>query len=1162
MKSIEIRGFKSFADRTRLELGPGVTAIVGPNGSGKSNIVDAIRWVLGEQNPRELRGLRMEDVIFSGSGQRRPVGLADVTLTFDNSDGAFPLEFTEVSISRRLDRSGGSDYMINRTPCRLKDIVTIFAGSGIGRQAYSYIGQGRVDEVLSGRPEDRRSLLEEAAGISRYRFRQTEIMRCLAYTEPRLRRLADLVRDLEERLIPLEAEAARAERYRILAGRMRQLEVALLASSLRELQGRLAEREGKNDAVRKEMGSAEAEAREAYAFVASIRDALARLDREIETVTVALLEATREEERLRGSVIRARDRLAALRERDEQLSRDLEAYDSRREGGSLDDCRRSLTVAEEKAAAIQHHLQARRDSVRSLQEGVFRIMGEISLHRQQISASQAELQARRRELSRLDEERDSVASQVLGFQKRLGLAESAAAAERERLAECVRRLAELAREKAALAEAVRDRSRQVAGLRDQLGAGEARLSLLREMEASYEGYSAGVRAVLAGRKRGEAAFAGVIGVVAQLVSAPESLRLAIEVALGPAQEYIVVESGAVAQRVIEVLRRHKAGRATFLPLGEIRASRPDPADRALSKHPDAIGWAVELVTCEQMVEPAICNVLGRVLVAKDLAGARRLAAESRYRYRIVTPEGDVIHPGGAITGGVPQAKGRGLLSRAAEIERLSSSLSETKTRLARMEAELQDLEQRSAQVQAAWQGCSEEERALRQEVARLEAEAERLRSTVTDLGRRKEAIDARGAELSEALNTLESLVNERMSLLGGLEERERECRRALEEAEAEVLRLEQEREALASEVVRLRMRLGALEHAEAGMGKIHGELQRVRCQIEEASGVLDTELAALARAEETKLALEEELRGFQEERRRRQTEAHACEERIRLLRQRLDQLGNELRRGEVEVARIQAEAGAILNVLTSRYGLREEEAVALRAEGSREEMEANLMVLWREVDSLGPVNHRAPEEMDRHRAFLNKRRAELDDITRAWEGFRDAVGLLDRLAEGILCETLEVVRREFRTTFTRLFGGGQVDVILTDQEKPLSSGVEILAQPPAKRLQHLSLLSGGEKALTAIAFLLALLRVRPAPFCILDEFDAPLDESNVLRVAEYIKELADPVQGIGTQFLVITHQKATMEMADRLLGVVMDQGVSRVVAVQLAPGRAAQVQQV
>ncbi|EKP93704.1 chromosome segregation protein SMC [Thermaerobacter subterraneus] len=1181
LKRLELYGFKSFADRTRLEFGPGITAIVGPNGSGKSNLVDAVRWVLGEQSARQLRGSRMEDVIFAGTATRKGVGLAEVVLVLDNEDGRLPIDYTEVTVARRVDRAGGSDYLLNGQRVRLRDVQELLYDTAIGREAYSVVGQGKIDEILSARDEDRRGLLEEAAGITRFKVRKKEALRRLEDAEHRLLRLGDILRELEDRLDGLTEQARRAHLYRQWRDELVDLEARMVTAQAVQAQRRLADHARRLEAVRQQVAAARRRLEEAGAARDALRAQVRHQEQQVEAAQAALAEAERALEAVRTRLAVLDERAAQLASREQELGRRAEELAAQRQAGAAgaeEAARRHQALLAELEAARQAEQEAR-SAVAEAGAAVARAEEALAAAReahlealQELSRLRNEQQARQREQAQAAQRAERLRQRLEGLEaeaRRLAEEEAAVEAELERLAAAAAEAArreEAARRalEAAQAEA-RAAGREAQQLRQQAGEASSRLRVLEEMEREHEGFFAGVRAVLAGRDGGDPAYREVIGAVAELIQVEPRLERAVEVALGPALQHLITRTAAGAEAAIEALKRARAGRATFLPLDTIRPSAPADADRRLDHQPGAVAWGIDAVRFDPALRPALANLLGRILIAEDLPAARRLAAASGYRYRIVTLEGDVIHPGGAMTGGHDSRRqeSAGLLARRRQVEalrqrvqQLAGALEQVEDRRRRAEdaaaraaADLEAARQQRqqgavsrARLEQQRQAAAQQRQRLERTMADVQSELEELAVPARDGGGpapdQVEAAEARAREAAAAVAAAETALQQARA-------RRDQVTGDLARATARVEGLTREGRLLAEQLVRARQEARRLELDEDRRREEAAQLAREQAEVAAQRQRLQE---AVAEGEARVAACRQALAEAREARARLAARLDAVEGESVAARAELDRLSDELRRLEVEAARLESERDRLVARLAEDFGVQEvpDEPPAGWQEGERRVAE-----LRRRMAALGEVNLAAVEEHERvcqRYAFLER---QYRDLQQAREALRAVLAEMDREMERIFRVTYERLRAEFRQVFRELFGGGHADLILGEGDA-LEAGVQVVAQPPGKKLQHLSLLSGGERALTAIALLLALIRVKPTPFCLLDEIDAALDDRNVDRFARYLRRFS------GTQFIVITHQKGTMAAADTLYGVTMpESGVSRVVSVRLAEVAAA-----
>lgn len=1158
LRRLELQGFKSFPDRTVVEFGPGVSAIVGPNGSGKSNITDAIRWVLGEVSARALRGQRMEDVIFAGSSVRRAVPLAEVTLVLDNTDGTLPLPFSEVSVTRRLDRAAAGEYLINRAACRLRDVQELFAGTGLGRNAFAMVSQGEADELLRARPAERRAMVEEAAGVTRHRGRMQEGQRRLAAARGNGERVADLLAERRRSLAQLAVQAERAARHDRASSELQRLDLGLWA---REWRAATAERDAQAKAVATVQAQHDALTEDLGALAEEQR-ALAQEEVRTRTAVEAAAAQAAAAER---SLDQARQRAALAGGLGEAGLQEAERAAAR--AGELSGRLAELGAAADVASQRLEAARTAQREVDAARREATRVLEAAAGRRKSAAAALADAQAALA----------ACRQAVIGAGDDGGVAHAHAAVEagRERLAAAEARLTAAqsaeATAQAAIgpAEAKMGAARaQAAALRQHHGALARQASALRgrvralqEMAATGAGYAQGPRTVLSGRAKGDAAFAGIIGALGELLAVPEGLAAAIAAALGGAVGDLVAASAQAAETAIAALRAMRGGRATFLPLDQLRPQLPTADQRLLGKAPGAVGWAAELVRAAPEVQPAVLHVLGRVLVARDLQVARQLARQSGFRLRIVTLDGDVVHPGGAMSGGATAGeRAGGLVGRDQERRQLSSALEA-------MEADGRQLEAAVATALAAQEEAERLLAAARQGVAAAVAASRAQGEAVTAARRELHGAEERHAKaarelaargerdpqvLAARVTEAETSVQRRATELAAAELEEARAREADTAAAVAQGAAGQEGRGAQQDSARLARDVAEFQRRAA---EAEGERTRALAQVE-------TQAEARRTAEREAAAASAELTAVQERRVAARDARQAVERRVAEAAERREwltgereRLAGELRRAEAAQGRSETALAQVAARLEIAYGLGPEalrDVPELEAPGRARERAAELR---RELAEIGGVRREAVSE----HAVLS---GQVADMAAANEDIAAAQELLARWATDLeaaiadrYTQALAQVRRQFAAIYTRLCGGGHADLVEVEQVEAAAAraggpalGLEIVAQPPGKQLAHLGLLSGGERTLVAVALVFAFLRVRPTAFCVLDEIEAALDESNVGRCAGFLAEIAQ-----GTQVIAVTHQKGTMESADRLVGVTMSEpGVSRLLSVRLA----------
>ncbi|MGP3560921.1 chromosome segregation protein SMC [Geobacillus sp. BK01] len=1176
LKRLDVVGFKSFADRVSIDFVPGVTAVVGPNGSGKSNITDAIRWVLGEQSAKSLRGAKMEDVIFAGSDSRKPLNVAEVTITLDNEDGFLPLEYQEVSVTRRVYRSGESEFFINRQPCRLKDIVDLFLDSGLGKEAFSIIGQGRVEEILSSKPEERRTIFEEAAGVLKYKLRKKKAETKLAETQDNLHRVNDILHELGQQLEPLQMQASIAKEYLEKREELERFEVALMVHDIEQLHRQWSELKETLDGHQREEGALAAALQKMEAHIEQLRDQMAAIDESVDGLQQVLLLASEELEKLEGRKEVLKERKKNAEKRKGQLDEAAAALTAKRRrlAEQLHSEQAMLAELEADAAALEKIVKEKQASLSAyemdIDEEIERRKGDYidlvheqaALKNERMHLEQGINKLRARQVALDEANRHHLAER-----EQLEQRWNALLAEQSRLEQAI---AEARRHQTALAAAcaaqkteLEQKETLLHQARQYRQQTKARKQWLEEMQHDYAGFFQGVKEVLKVRDR----LPGIHGAVVELIRVPDRYETAIETALGGAMQHIVVDNEAAARQAIHYLKTNGYGRATFLPLDVIQArALPERERAAISGHPAFVGIAGELVEHDRAYAAAMAHLLGHVIVAVDLKGANELAKLLQYRYRLVTLDGDVVSPGGAMTGGGATKKTASLLSRNRELETLVVKLQEMDGKIAQLERDIAVKQRERAERER-------EADALGQELVRLQQALQAQKDEQRELEWQKKRIDERLALYDEEKANGEREIAELNGRLHIIDGRLQQLAEKLQAIDEDIHRLQAQKqteqttkEALQAAITEKKIALAEtrerVKHARRKAEELEAELADTDSELRAA----EQERAALAAEMNTPAWNEDEL----EEQRRQKLEDKQktieliasrreqrldCQERLEHLerewkeaKRQHKQLAEAMKDEEVKLNRLDVELETLLARLREEYGLSFEAARStypLHIEAG--EARKRVKLIKRAIDELGTVNLGAIDEYERvserHR-FLSEQKADLEE---AKATLHQVIREMDEEMKKRFFSTFEQIRTHFAEVFRELFGGGRADLRLTEPNDLLGTGVEIVAQPPGKKLQHLSLLSGGERALTAIALLFSILKVRPVPFCVLDEVEAALDEANVQRYAQYLKRFSR-----GTQFIVITHRKGTMEEADVLYGVTMQEsGVSKLASVRL-----------
>jgi chromosome segregation protein len=1175
LKSLELQGFKSFPDKTELNFDRGISAIVGPNGSGKSNISDAIRWVLGEQSSKALRGAKMEDVIFGGTQLRGPVGYAEVSLILDNSEGRLSMDSSEVMVTRRYYRSGESEYYLNKTSVRLKDVHELFMDTGIGRDGYSMIGQGRIDEILSAKSSDRRDIFEEAAGISKFRYRKEEAERRLQGTEVNLVRINDKIAELELNVGPLREQSETASRYLLLRDELRVLEVSVWMHSLASLKESSAEL-----LESYELLSAQLESESG--LLTGLYETVERLTGEMRQKDIAAEEKrgllSRREELLRGSeseiaVMEAsaanlRENIARLEgEKDEQSGRAQSLSEQIRERENrireteqrLDETNEELARLNRLSEELLSEAEGAKSTEQALvlrRQGYEGILAQRNVEKSSVLSAAEELRVRREKLNgdigSAGAVRDLAAAEY--GEKKLELDRASSTA--EELKNVIAGYGiRLSNRKKKLEQAAEERTR----LTMQHHAAENRVKLLSDMERDYEGYSRAVKLIMQESERG--GLSGIDGPLSALIKVEDMYTLAIETAMGQTLQNIVVDDEQDGKAAISFLKRKDGGRATFLPVSAIRGRE---LNEKLTEE-GFVGIASGLVSCDGKYREIVLSSLGRTVVATDMDAAIRMAKAHSYRFRIVTLDGQIINAGGSMTGG-SAGSGTGILSRTNELGALRERLGETRDKLTAADAEFKELEREvsaaeyEAEVAAAEQRAAEdtalkaggELESLRQRLDLFEDTSGAMKSELAELEKRLDELDRRLAEIEEDISKAASSLEEVVSRISELGDAGSELSGRRGEAAERASQLREERSGLQSERDALGESLNELKGMDAqyssDIGKRDALIAEYKLQIEEInSGAAEkTEAVKGISAEcdgirgEISALVEEKLRL---EARRTSAEKESQEKNRTIINVERDRGRLEQKKTEAELLEKQ-----LLDKLWDTYGLTRSTAGEVAAvQSSISAANRRIGELKREISGLGDVNIGAIEEYKRINERYGYLTAQRDDVDKSKNDLLNIISEITEKMKEIFSEQFALINECFAQTFADLFGGGQGRLELEDEEDILGCGIEIRVQPPGKALKTITLLSGGEKAFVAIALYFAILKVRPTPFCVMDEIEAALDEVNVERFAQYMRTYCDK-----TQFIVITHRRGTMEESDILYGVTMQSiGVSKILSLNV-----------
>ena len=1176
LKSLELQGFKTFPDKTTLTFERGITSVVGPNGSGKSNISDAMRWVLGEQSLRTLRCSKMEDVIFGGTPQRKALGFAEVTLTIDNSDRRLDFDNDTVAITRRYYRSGESEYLINKATVRLKDINELFMDTGLGRDGYSIIGQGKIDAIVAARSEDRREIFEEAAGISRYRYRKEESERRLNKAEENLVRLRDILSELEDRVEPLRVQAEKAEQFIAYDQEKKGLEIGIWLETLERSAKVLREHGEKLDL-------AQAQRREIEEELQQLEAQIEENYRETNRCTAQMEEARSQAAAFDEQAVRAEGEVGLLQNDLAHNAQDKARLEEQAAAAlrSGEDTDREIAQKREEIAAKEQQLAESRDRLLSFSQRLEELRkgaDEATRRLEEAAAARAELGAA------LAEERiqlTSAQSTMAEIRLRAGAVDGSVAQAQERQAAA-------RAEGEELAQMLQDTQTAIAGLENAVKGHELRLEsrqkraqaakeqldqltldareqqrrarLLEDLERNLEGFAQSVKAVM--KEAGRGILQGVCGPVTQLLKTPKEYAVALETALGGAMQNIVVETEQDAKAAIRLLQQRDLGRATFLPLTTIRGTVLD--QREMEEMPGFVGIASRLCQCEEKYAGIRDSLLGRVAVAEDLDSAVAIAKRMKYRFRIVSLDGQVVNAGGSLTGG-SKAKNSGLLSRAAEIQRVREKAAGLEQKAAQAAALYKERQEELAACTAELDAAKGELSALQEERIKVQAEAARAARELENAAKELENLERERSDSQGRLAEMEALQAQSQEKIAALEQQ-------LSQAQAQSQTLTGDREEqlarcedIAQTIQEIRLHQFSAEKDRDALAAAVQELEARKRDSGQAAERFAQEGAALeARAQELQAGIaqcQEQVKslraqaaaqraGVEETAQKRtalERQAGELRSREREATERRENAGREVARLQERAENLQKEYDSIISKLWEEYELTRREAEE-QAQPIQDlpAAQRRLSELKNKIKALGAVNVGAVveyQEVSQRYQFL---KAQVEDVEKSKKELLDLIDDLTKHMREQFTQRFAQVNQNFGSIFRELFGGGAAELTFTDDSDVLRSGIEIKVQPPGKIVTHIESLSGGEKALVAISIYFAIMRVNPPPFCVLDEIEAALDDVNVARFAQYLRRMSRQ-----TQFITITHRRGTMEGSDMLYGVTMqDQGVSKLLALR------------
>jgi chromosome segregation protein len=1178
LRRLEAYGFKSFADKTELEFGSGITAIVGPNGSGKSNISDAIRWVLGEQSTRNLRSTKMEDVIFAGSSGRRPLGVAEVSIVFDNSDGTLSLDFNEVTITRRVFRSGDSEYFINKSPCRLKDIYELLADTGLGRDAMTVIGQNKVDEVLNSKPEERRLLFEESAGISKYKQRKKDAMRKLDDTTQNLIRVSDITNEIEVQLIPLAESAERTKRYNTLKEELTSCQVTLLLNTLEKSEKMIESANLQSAHLTESEITISTNLNIQEVEKERLTTQLAEVEEQLTSYTTFINQASTDLERIQGKISVLEERIVQgqrnqSRMRDEQtrMEKQIAEFDAKISGITENLADKKILnenlqqILLDKNCLYQNIVVAIQQAEQQLEtskEMTFDFLQEIVGERNKVTTIERDIARIQSRSYNFDQEYQNYSSQLSQTELEYNNLLKEQQLMQETLAQLSNEKKILQLEKQAAEDKLQEILQQEKQCISKLNESKSRLRILSNMQHEYEGFARGIKSVL---KSNASWHSGICGAVAQILTVPDQYVTAIEIALGGALQHIITEDSEIAKQAMHFLKTQNLGRATFLPLNTIKPFKPKESEIAASKTKGSLGFGANLVTCEPRYQSVINFLLGRTIIAENIDIALQIAKQYAFSIKIVTLDGEVINPGGSMTGGSTNKRESSFLSRSNEIETIKLNVDNMEQLLLKVEEQL--VAAKTAVMDSSKGLTSIQEKSQQIDVRQAEfaVHAERMQYDIKRLTLATVTINDEKTRCIQEEEQLVLALAQTRTNITNLEKRDNQHKEDITIYQKRCKELQDSKEILQTSLTDLKVDitttqqeinaiLANSEQYEQSKELIQNQYQNVLTesnatgeQIVQANEELVETSMKHMQLTEKKINCEQRHKSQYEVKLNVLTTLGQLEKDLKDLRRKHNEIQTRLHESELLATKYNYEISHSLEQLEQQLCLTVEQAKALCRTDDIATISNLVQVLEKELAVLGSVNHAAVEEYIRLQERCDFLKKQYQDLMSAKEYLTSIITEIDKTMSVKFIEAFTKINEFFGDIFARLFGGGQAQLKLADPDDVLSTGIEIIVQPPGKKLQNLVLLSGGERALTVIALLFAFLAYHPAPFIVVDEIDAPLDEANIDRLCEFLRDYAK-----HTQFIVVTHRKGTMEVANIIHGVTMEQsGISRLVSVKL-----------
>ena len=1178
LKRLELQGFKSFADKTILELRPGITTVIGPNGSGKSNISDAIRWVLGEQSMKSLRGTKSLDIIFAGTQNRKSLGFAEASLVFDNSDGALPIEFTEVTVTRKIYRSGETGYYINKTPCRLKDVLELFMDTGIGKDGYSIIGQGKIDEILSNKSEDRRHIFEEAAGIVKYRSRKEEAEKKLEHTKLNLLRINDIISEIEGNLGPLQTQSEKAKKYLNLREELKNIEVGLFVYNIEKYKENLQQIVQDIDVMQSQCNDEEGKLERVKILKEELKSSIDEITEQIENMSNLGFESQKEIEQLNSNInvaktritnnnensVRFTDEIQEQNEKIQELKQELEQKEAKKDNlkQNKEKFEKELNEKQEELAQITEKLSAKELEIEGYKQTVEQNTDKKYELQSEINAQEINFQNYEKRQNQIKQEIQTTISELDNTRMNKEEISKGFYESENKKNKAQKSLEEVAKQKQEANQKIKSFESNINILSSDMRIKESRLKFLIETEKEKEGYIKSVKSLLKDCENIKDLGKGMHGVLANIIEVPDELETAIEMCLGASLQNIVTDTEEDAKKLVEHLRKNNLGRASFLPIASVKGKK---LEKLKGNESGVIGIASDLVKFNKKYEQIILNLLGRTVIVDNMNTAIKVAKQNGYTFRIVTKDGDLINPSGAITGGSVAKKTVNILGRGKEIEKLEKEIKNIKAKIQKLEEEKEEYEQ-------SIEGILELSANLEKELQETDITYATEKQKMISIDENIQKLQNRLNKLKEEQKNLETLKQESIEQKEKIQEETQKITNQNEELSklisefAELNKDDQKYiDDLNFDITNLKISVSSFDESESSIQeiqeRINQELNNAKASIENKNNQIeqikvDNEnleksiQETLNKIEEIKQKVNNsssEIEKMKQERAQKSEKLSKQEDEITSKFKIIEDLKSQLVKLDVKKTKVEEDINTIINKMWEEYELTPNNVEGYAKPENVALTQKRVNNIRTEIRDLGSVNVDSIEEYKNLKYrydFMSEQRLDLENTM---SKLRKVITDMTQIMKEQFREKFKIINKNFEEVFAELFGGGKASLNLEDEENILECGIEITVQPPGKKLQNMMLLSGGEKAFTAIALLFAILKINPAPFCVLDEIEAALDDVNVFRYADYLKKFTE-----HTQFLVITHRKGTMEAADTVYGVTMEEsGISKLLSMKL-----------